>query len=176
MKKEYNEELLGKIVRLAKNGVGGEKANAVRLLKTLCKKYKLDFAEVMEQGEAVREYAIPYKKEMYVRLVSQIIYKYCDVDDVMYNSYRKMVFVNTTQEKYIETLNAIDVLVKLYEKERKKLKDIIFYGFLDKHRLYSNPKEGRKHSEPTKEELEVRRAGSSIADSMEDAHIQKRLN
>lgn len=175
MKDEYNQERLGKIVKLAKGGVGGERANAIKLLKSICEKHNLDFNEVMQDSPIVREYAIPYKKEMYAKLVAQIVYKYCEVHEVGVGKYRKIIYVKTTQEKYIETLNAVDVLVRLYEKERKKLKDVIFFGFLDKHNLYSKPDPDAEYPESTKEEREARMAGSRMAGFMEDAQLLKRL-
>lgn len=176
MKDEYNQERLGKIVKLAKNGIGGEKANAIKLLKTLCDKYGLKFEEVMEQGELESEHIIHYKKEIHTRLVAQIVYKYSGCDTIEVNRYRRTVRIKSTQEKYIETLNAVDVLVRLYDKERKKFKDAVFYGFLDKHRLYSDRKEGDEEKEFTDDEIAVRRAGYRMAGQMEDAELLKRLN
>lgn len=175
---DYNKDLLGKIVELAKKGKGGEKETAIRMVKALCKKHGLDFEDVMGQGEQVREYVIYYKLQRHERVVQQIVVAYAfdknSEAKISCSRYRKAFFIEVTQEKYIETLNAVDTLVRLYEKERKKTEDILFYGFLEKHDLYANAN-GRGIDDISKEELLARRAGSSLSETMEDAEIRKRL-
>jgi hypothetical protein len=175
----FNEERLGKIVEIAKRGYGGEKENAIKIVKALCKKHGLNFDLLMQGGEKIQEYAIPYKKKTYENLVSQIISVYGFIDEnteIFQNKIRKMFFINTTQEKYFETLNAVDVLTRLYEKEKAKIKDAVFYGFLEKHDLWNPyPKQRKKEKKMTAAEAKAREAGSSLARHMEDAEILKRL-
>lgn len=47
MTDKLNKEYLGKVVRLAKEGIDGEKANAIRIVKKLCAKHDLNFDDVM---------------------------------------------------------------------------------------------------------------------------------
>jgi hypothetical protein len=177
MSEDYNKDRLGSLVAMATRGYGNEKDIAIRKVRALCKKHNLDFDEVMGEGEQLKEYLFYWKQKKYEQIVSQIVSVYALTKDepVFENRLRKVLFVKTTQTKYIETLNAIDVLTKLYDKEKRKAKQAFHYGFLEKHNLWNPfPREGKQKF--TKAELEARRAGSALADIMEDANIRKRLN
>ena len=183
----FNEERLGKIVALAKRGEGGEKTNAIRILKQLCEKHSLDFDELMSGGERVEEFEIEYKtlveKEMLIQVVCR--YAHRSMDDQIWTrrSVRRKgsgwTVFNTTKEQHIETLNAWDVLRPLYKKERKRLQKAILYAFLEKHNLYYQPASDelsklRSQNEQDPDE-DARRAGQSLEHLMEDAEITKRL-
>lgn len=176
----HNQEQVGKIVAMAKNGIGGEKDAAVRILKKLCIKHKLDFDEMMSENEAQADCWFPYKRG-YTGVIRQILWRYAaaDSDAKIYRqgqpptSYK----MRTTKQRYVETLNALDVLLPLYRKERKKAQKAFFYGFLEKHWLFSEIKTDadKKQRRVSKEERMARQAGSVLAGNMEDAEIRKRL-
>ena len=181
---EHNEERLGKLVMMAKRGTPNEKKIAISLIKKLCRKYKLDFEEVMNDKK-ISEFTIDFKTEEEHRVLIQVVCRYAflsNEDNVSSNMFRKKVFFKTTKEKYIEALTAWEVLRKSYSKERKRMKDVIFWAFLEKHNLYYQPtdeewkKINRKKSKAKEEEDdEVRRAGSMLSRSLEDVEVQKRL-
>lgn len=181
--KKMNEinEKLGKIVALAKNGIGGEKENALRIVKALCKKHHLDFDQVMDTSDQVREYTLKYKTKEEDRLLTHIIIRYAydgdqDAGPIGTNEYRKVLFFKSTYEKYIEVLNAASVLLLAFKKEKKKAKDAVMYGFFEKHDLYANPSKKRDHSKKiSKEEEALRAMGSSMSEAMDDVHIRKQL-
>lgn len=176
--KDYNEDRLGKLIAMAKMGYGNEKDIATRKVQALCKKHGLNFDEVMGSSEALKEYGFCWKKAKYERLVGQIVCAYALTKDQPFfeNRLRKMIFVNTTQEKYIETLNAIDVLTRLFDKEQKKMKEAFFFGFLEKHSLWNPfPKKSKTNNDLSEEEMKARMVGSALASNMETAEIHKRL-
>lgn len=184
---EYNEELLGKIVALAKRGVGGEKATAIKMVKSLCKKHGLDFDEVMQGGDAVKEYWIDHQKGEQ-KVLAQVICRYAhrSIDDGIQQSIgHTRLYFKTTQEKYIETLNAWEVLQKLYHKERKLMARAFFNAFLSKHDLFyqPTPEEHQKQlrrikkqqEKKTEDEEKAERMGAAMAWHLDDADIMKRL-
>ena len=177
---DYDKEKLGKIVELAKRGIDGEKANALRLVKEICKKHKLNFKEVME-GEQVTEYEIKYKTDSERQVIAQTIcrYGYRSIKEkTKYNEFYKKIFFETTVEKYLEVLHAIDILVPIWRKEKERMQQVILFGFLEKHQLFYQPTKGEiaellakgDNSDP-----KLRRAGTALAGFMEDANMIRRL-
>lgn len=184
---DYNEERLGKIVALARGGVGGEKETAIKMVKALCAKHDLNFEEVMNASEAVKEYWIDHKKSEQQLLV-QIICRYAHrtIDDGIQPSIGgTRLYFKTTQEKYIETLNAWEILQPLYQTERKLLEKALFNAFLQKHQLFyqPTPEEHRKQmrrikkqeDSKTEEDKRAEAMGSAMSRHLTDAEIMKRL-
>lgn len=179
-------EKLGKIIQLAKHGIGGEKANAIRIVKALCKKHNLDFKQVMEEQDEQKffEYTIPYKTEDDLEILCQIFCRYGQTsaeETSHYNKYRKVMIFKTTQERYIEMLNAVSVLIPMWHKEKKVMKEAIKFAFLDRHFLYYTPSKEeektywKKNKKEDKDEEKAREAGSSLARHMDEAIIRKQL-
>lgn len=181
--KELDKERLGKIVRLARGGVGGERDNAVRMVRRICATHGLDFDEVMNGGPERHEYAIRFKSKAEERALVQVVCRYAllaNGDNISHNRYRKVVIFETTVEKYFETLHAWDVLRPLYAKEMRRIQEAGFYGFLDKHRLYYQPtpeerEQMLKDQKISKEEMELRAMGAELSQHMSNADIHKRL-
>lgn len=173
---DFNEERLGKLVQLAKHGVGGEKATALKMVKSICAKRGLDFEEVLN-GKKVTEYALPYKTKDQETLLAQVICRYGGDSDIKFNPYRKMLFFKCTAEQYFETVNAWNVLWPLYKKEKEKVARGFVHAFLEKHNLYRVvKKEDRANFDmPSEQEMKDRRMGSAITKFMDDAEIRKTL-
>lgn len=174
----FNEKRLGKIIALAKGGIGGEKETAIKMVKTICKKYSLDFDEVMGAGDTMAEHWLHFKRGE-KKIAIQVVCRYALTEkeqNILGNS--KTIRFKCTQEKYIETLNAFEVLAPLFKKELKKIRKSIYFGFLQKHDLY--PQFRRETSVPKKEEtpeeMRARFVGAKLAEDMEDAKIIKRLS
>lgn len=179
MKDEYNAERMGKIVEIAKHGIGGEKTNALDIIRRLCKKHNLNFDDVMSAGATEYEYTLYYKTKEEKSLLVQVIIKFAYGGDgsshsIFENNYRKVVIFKATQEQYFECLNAWEVLLRLYKKEKRKIANAVFYGFLSAHELYSNGKPGEE-VKLSKAEEDARRTGAMLSHGMEEANINKRL-
>lgn len=173
-KDDLNTDRLGKIVALAKRGVGGEKTSAIKMVKALCKKHGLDYDEIMSEGEAVKEWRIPYRSLEEERIMAQIIYHFTGCDQVKYAPFLKVLIFETTQARYIETLNALDVLLRAFRKEKKRMKDVIYFGFVTKHNLWG--KDSSNGDDIPEDEMAARDAGAGIARHMEDVNIHKQLS
>lgn len=175
-------EKLGKIVELAKHGMGGEKDNAIRIVKRICKEHDLDFDDVMSQSE-VQEFRLDIGT-FEQRVAVQIILRYGAYKTepkISPSVSGKHLYWKTTKERYVETLNAFAVLSSAYKKEKKRMADIIFHGFLSKHSLYykPTPEEAKDYykanKELSEEEKKVRAMGDAISNGMDDVTIQKLL-
>lgn len=176
---KYDPEKLGKLVNVAKRGVGGEKSNAVRILRAICKKNGIDFDDVMSEGGVKKEYEIRYSNMVEHRIITQIVHKFSDDwdMDIYYMKHRKTIYFETTPEKYAEILVAVEVLVKLFRQEKRKVKDALFYGFLGKHDLWSQTgKKKHKESKISKREQEARELGHRMESHLGDAELIKRLH
>lgn len=178
---DLNQDRLGKIVALAKRGVGGERANAIKMVKALCKKHHLDFDEVMEGEERRQEFYIDCTRNTH-KVLLHVILKYAfesswSKEGKIWTGGRcQRIYFTTTMEKYIEVNHAFAVLSRLYKKEQKRVSEAAYFGFLEKHDLYAtNTSKGKKASDITEEEMRVRRMGSSLAENMEDAKLNKTL-
>lgn len=182
---DLDKERLGKIIQLAKNGLGGEKATAIRLVKALCKKHGLNFTEVMADSdvEALVEYTVKYRTDEEHSIMVQIFCSYAQMNakhNAKYNAYRRVMIFNTTKQRYIEFLNAVDVLLPLWRKEKKIMQEAVRFGFYDRHDLYYHPtdKERKtyfKNKKQDKDEEKARMAGRSLASYMDEAIIRKQL-
>lgn len=179
---QYDSEKLGKIVQMAKNGIGGEKENAIRIVKAMCIKYHLEYDDLMSDQEKIYEYTLYFKTKEEEKLACQIIIKFAyegKKGSISGNSMRKVLFFNTTKELYLETMNAWAVLSRLLQQEKRKVAKGVYFGFLEKHDLYYNPTDEerkKKSKDPSKSEMEARRMGSALSEHMDDAEIHKTLS
>lgn len=182
MAEDLDKDRLGKVVAMAKKGVGGEKDAAIAILKGMCKKHGLSFDDIMSEDAEVREYTIPYADQDELRIVQQVVcrYAYLTIDDQQgYNALRKLCFFKTTKEKYYETLHASDVLKDAWHVEKKKLADIIYFAFIERHCLYYIPTREDWLAGKVKPDKSTgsaaRLAGAQIAGYMDEKKIRKPL-
>lgn len=182
MQEELNEERLGKIVELAKKGERGERDAAMRIVKKLCQKHKLNFDDVMAQREKIQKFLIECKVGE-EEVLAQTVFRYGVANrksNVWTIRSGKGIRFEGTQTTYLETLNAWEVLSRVFRKEKKKTQEALFYAFIGKHDLFYKLKEGEKPARKTKEpEKEtdpgVLRMASSMVSGLDDAEINKSL-
>jgi hypothetical protein len=182
------ESLIGALVEMSKRGDRGERDNAMRSLKRLCEKHGLDINDVLD-SKKIEEFTLEYKQAQYLDLASQVVLRYGVPDDdtqIMFNKHHKVLFWKTTKAKYIEALNAFEVLLPKYKAELKIAKRAFLVGFVQKHNLYYHPteeemkkREEREQDEPeelTADERKARRMADGIGRNLDDVEIQKRLS
>lgn len=189
-KGDVNKELLGKIVALAKNGVAGEKENAIRIVKKLCSQHNLNFDDVMNDTN-IEKHILEIKKGD-LQLAVQIIARYAkmSLDGDVRNSYDgRSVMFETTKEKYIETVNAYSILSHKYKEEKKILIKSFEDAFFSKHDLFYKPtqeererilkkrlaEEKKKTKAQREKEEKERRTAIAIMSNLDDVHIRKQL-
>lgn len=186
------DDLIGALLLKAKENNGAESDNAMKALKRLCKKHDIDIEAVLSGDEELEEFHVRYKKGQHDLMV-QVICRYGFVSiktqELWGNSQIRSLTFKTTKQKYVEVLNAYEVLSPLLRKELKKMKRAFFFGFLDKHNLYYQPKKdeiaeaklriGKESEEELQrkmDEQKSREMGAGMSRHMEDATITKRLN
>ena len=190
MTEKLDKEYLGKIVALAKGGVGGEKETAIRLVKKLCDKHFLNFDEVMND-KGVGKFYLDFKRGER-QLAVQIICRYAHMalDDSMYGSRDGLrIYFETTKEKYIETLNAYAVLSKKLKEEKQIVVSSIEDAFFSKHNLYYQPtpeerkkierrqkaKEKKKTEKEKAEEEKSQKMARALLHGLDDVELYKQL-
>ena len=178
----WNEDRIGRIVQVAKRGTTGEKQAARHILKKICEKHGLDYETLMSDEEKLQEFRIKVKRT-HRALASHIMYKYAFPLGVERNVYTYRwsgeLGFTTTMEKYVEAINAFEVLGPLFDKEITKVRKAVYFGFLEKHDLFFERREDEPEQESKKrmsaEEIAARKRGSALAEDMEDAHLVKRI-
>ncbi len=175
---EVNSDKLGKIVALAKRGVGGEKDAAIAMLKRMCEKYDLNYDDVIAEAKLV-DGELYYKKRTWKKIAIQTVCRYGLLkveDSIRENKYKKKLYFQTTPALLIETLNAFDLLSRAHDEERRKITKTFFTAFLSKHDLFYQLKEGEKHKGSSKSmSLSEMLAAQAMAEAMKDVNIRKRL-
>lgn len=183
MSKKPSDDLIGALVLKAKQG-DSEGENAKRTLKKLCEKHGLDFEDVLSGLEAVAEHMVEFKRG-HQDMMAQIVLRYGTTEqypEVLINRKANVFFFTGTQQRYVEVLNAYDILAPLYEKEKKKMQRLFLHSFVQKHRLYRTYKSpqqiGKEEKKTLDQQIEEMREGmlmSQMTATMEDAEINPRL-
>lgn len=175
---EHQRERLGKLVALAKRGIGGERDTALEMVKKLCKKLHLEFEDVMSSDEKIREFYVDFARAD-MRLALHVVIRYAfdgdGTQDWVPSVSHTRLYFTTTLERYLETVHALEILTRQYRKEQKRVRKAFWYGFLSKHDLYAKKTIKSEEWQPSKEEMRERKMGSMMAHGMEDAEIRKAL-
>lgn len=165
-----------KIVALAKAGVGGEKEVALRMVKQICQREGIDFEELMSDRNAPKQFEpeIKVRGRDEMRIIIQVVARYGTTKEhpsvrAGYYSYSKEVWVRytCTPAMHIDTLNAINVYLKAYRKEKKNFMDALKDAFVQHHNLYSQYYEELDDpEEPKPKTVEERQAEWRAANMM----------
>lgn len=130
-----------KVKALAEQGVSGEKEAAQQLLERLCARYGITLEELNE-GEARRVYHFHVRTSVY-KLFLQVFTHLYGVDDRFRNEvnvYRakngRDIQVSLTPTEYIEFNIFFEWHRQNYLKERRRMREIFYSGYLEKHKLY----------------------------------------
>lgn len=168
---KIDDDKLGKIVALAKRGIGGEKSAAIRMVKKLCSKYGIDFDTVMRVEQSKNEYVYYYKRDSEETVAAHVLFKFLNVNSIGHNKMRKVFIYECTPEMNIEILNAMPIYMKAYRKERKRIMDETAHAFIIKHQLFSNVDDDKKESKPFDLDRALRLR--SMSNGMDDVQIHK---
>ena len=146
-----------KVVALAKDGVGGEKTNAIKIVKRLCAELDLNYDDVMNATE-FRAYERPYERNNEHDIIVQILYKFATTPEhpgVRGNKRYKEFYITTTPAKYIETMQALAIYIAAYRKDRRRIITDLPMAFIQKHEIFGGHNDPESESKPpTKAELE----------------------
>jgi hypothetical protein len=141
---------LEKIKALAERGVGGEKADAMRMYEELKRKYEISSEDIAEQSLEKRWFS--YKTELEKNLFAQVAYKVTG-DGTCYQytgkyARRKKIGVICTEIEAAE----IQLLFNFYRNEMKKELETFFTAFVLGNDLYPD-ETARAYKEENKRDL-----------------------
>ena len=125
---------LTKLLRLAEEGVGGEKVNAGRLLAKLLAQHNIGIDELREQDEALIVW-YPYQNQREATLLAQIVRKVTNKVHLTIWSYprkSKKGFELTLVQKF-----EVDMRWKAYRKAWKHQQDLLFNAFLSQNAIFA---------------------------------------
>lgn len=168
---------LGKMAELAKNGVGGEKENALRKVREICDAHGLDFDKVLANEEERRPRTVAFKNKLDERLLVQVILRYGDPteNEIFRRRGKKELMFETTDSAYMEAIVALDVFRTAFNEEL----DLFFRAFVYRHNIFATKKsKSKKVKEDSGEDmsLEDTMRLSNLMQGMKDVEVTRRLN
>lgn len=172
---DINPKLL-KIVALAKQGIGGEKDTALALVRQMCERENLDFDEVMSDHNAPKERIadIKVRSKDELRICIQVAARFAATQEHQgvqgrYFSFDHSVrlWYTATMSRHIDTLNAVEVYLRAYRKEKKLIAEALKTAFTAHHNLYPTYDTDGDDEEPRERTLEERQATWRAAQVMQ---------
>jgi len=128
---DKKEELLKKIKALAERGVGNEKDNASKILKSLMDKYGITDAEIND--ERVDYHWFKYGTTMEERLINQIIYMVTGQQNLYtHKLLKKHTGTKCTVAQSIE----IDACASFYKAKLKEDLEVFLRAFVHKNNIF----------------------------------------
>lgn len=174
-------ELGKKIKALADKGIGGEKANAEKMLNDFLKKHNIKIEDI--EGEEVKDYFFMLKTDSAKKLFSQIG-KSIRYDMKCYGEFGKKkvkdyslpgnFMATCTVSEFIELKSKVDFYSNLYDQEL----DIFFTAFVRANDLLVDPPAGIKRdiSDLTPKELEDYKRASALSASIKKGHYMRQIS
>lgn len=178
-----------KVVALAKHGIGGEKETAMAMVRRICDREGLDYDEVMSDQDAPREYTpeIKVRSREELQVAIQVAARFAttkehpDVRGRYYGYDRTVILRYTTSPSmHIDTLNAINVYLKAFRKEKQNFLRSLQKAFYTHHGLFSQFEEPDEDDEPPKpktdqDRLDDWRAANMMQAMTENVNIRKEI-
>lgn len=188
MTDKKNLDLLRKIAKLAREGVGGEKTAAQSRLKKLCEKHGLDYERTLNQL-ILEEYEIDTKAEgLPMDVVLGVFARYGIPEgwDGHYSrSGTRWLYVKTTKDLYDKAMAMLPSVRVRFEREEEKMKirhrqekKLFNSAFKDRTKLYYPHEFKRDDSEDlanslTKQEIDELRARMEMAQRMDSKPLDE---
>lgn len=168
-----------KIVALAKDGIGGEKTAAIRLVKRICEREGISYFDVMNASDETEHILYcHWRNKQEEDILAQVCLHFAVTEknpSLGYNAVRKVFIYTTTMAKHIETMNAAAVYLAAFRKERKKILNSLVGAFVYKHNLYRSvgtPNATGPQKAPDMQDI-MRQA--RLASDMDDVTIRKAI-
>lgn len=170
---------LTKIIALAKDGVGGEKTTAIRIVKKICLEQGLDFDDVMSLTAKVQEFhlRVPYYDTGEEDVIAQVIFKFAsskEYPEIKINHKAHYFFYNCTASQHIETVNAVRIYLRQYRKEKRKIIADLSTAYIYKHNLFTDYAE--KKGEISLEEKARLLRQLKLTENMDDVQLRKEVS
>ena len=169
--------LAKKIYTLSKNGVGGEKSNAEKILNDFLEKHNISIEDL--ENEELGDYFFNLEKndyELWNQIVSKVnrtIKRYgkFPIKAIKSLGFQGNYFITCTAAEYVEIESMYIHYKKLYKEELS----VFFYAFCDANDLLVNANENDSQELSEKEEEELIRA-MKMARSIKKESFRRQLN
>ena len=158
-----------KLLALAERGVGGEKANAQRMLDKLLEKHSLTLDDLI--GEQRKDHLFECSGgAIYKRLLLQIIVSVMPLKTDIYHcrGKRNAYIVSATDAEIVE----IELMYDVYSVALKEQLDITFQAFIHKHDIFN--RDTKTERGPGMDEERLQQIANMIF-AMPKTHIHQRL-
>jgi hypothetical protein len=165
-----------KLVALVIRGVGGEKDNAERFLRSLCKKHEIEYDDLFREKEKKIRYYARVADHRERKVFKQVLARYAGIKEI-WGSRKDHTAIGyeTTPTLYLEVMGIWEVLKRQYRIERKKMNEGLVNGFIQKHELFRKKEEDEESRRPTEAEIRAYWAGVRAAGGMDDVELRKQL-
>ena len=171
-KEERVIELAKKLKALADKGVGGEKENAISMLKRYMRKHNLSIKDIEDDHKKPVTFIFKNRQKLLLR---QIIYVVMgkDVDIYRYKTGKRNAYiVHCTNVERINIEAMFDFYWKAFEKEY----EIFEIAFINKNKLFPADDEPRLLSELSPEEAEKARRMFAMAGAIQGSEFRKQIS
>ena len=181
---EEIKKRLMKMKALANAGIGGERANAEKLLEELAAKYGINLDE-FEDGEEVVSFEIKFSSTWQLKLLSQLVglmrqekkkrgealrEKELEIYSWVYKRVRENErTVYATKSDWLELMAKFEVLKAAYKRQQKSF----YLAFLMANDLLTDPDDDAP--EPTPEERKAYKAASFMSYGIERTSLHPQL-
>lgn len=171
---EKKKELLKKLQALAERGVGGEKEGAQKKLDQLMKKYGIEEMDLSEDKEEDHDFR--YHNGFEKKILRQLFYKI--VPDFRAHTYiyrrgegsRTTYGIRCTKAQALQIQIEYEFYCALWEEEV----EFFMSAFIQKHRIFALPKEGKDVDTDQMPEEDVMRM-LAMMEGMKDKSINPML-
>jgi hypothetical protein len=161
------KEKLRKILALAKEGLGGEQANAQELFDALCAKHGIRLEELHPQK---RLFTFGYVNKDEFKLVVQLCAVITDSPrPPISKGYGRFLCAQLSEADGFH----MQFLYTIYRRQLRKERKRLYSAFLVKHRLF--PKSGEVHVADDEEEIEELNRIRAMTHGMDEVHPHKTL-
>lgn len=155
-----------KINALAKNGFGGEKINAEKILYKLLAKHGLSIGDL--QNETKFSFCFNCNNMFEIKLLLQIHAMVIDSVDVTYRQKNKKIWIKCSIAENVE----IELYFSAYKKSLKEGFEIYFKAFVSKNHIFAKSVPARK---PTAEEIEKQMKVWALSSGIEKTTVNKAI-
>lgn len=161
---------IGKLLALAKRGVGGEQDTASRALAAMLARHGLTMADVDSETVELQRVRLTTADAMEGKIALHVVFQFGRMVDSYFepgSGRKSYVEVELTRAEAARVCVAWEVYRKAFRAERKAIMDAMALAFIDKHGLYA-PKsaESTDPREFTQADLERAQRAKAMARTM----------
>ena len=173
------ESKVQKLVALVIRGSGGERENAERFLRELCKKHEIEYDDLFNISQEAVMYWTRVSDDKERKVFRQVLARYGGIRETWRNKRDEIATgYKTTPTMQLEIMGIWAVLRRQYRVERKRINNAMVQGFIQKHGLYRKKEDEDEDGDsrkPTEKELREYWDGVKMASDMGDVEIRKQL-